>query len=273
MEMKVFIIILLFFINGCYRYPMHYNPHGNIISKRFDVKDIDSSFSKIKINKTSNYAILDQYKLPSCKILYDDGSYEYIYINDSYSQPDEIKSKLIKSGYNIGSNVVKTGSKLSLYVFKFNKKNVVTSAIHENNIFNTIDRYENINIENQKNKVDQFVYFQKLALGTKKGTIFRELGKPIYSELKNNEENWLLLLDNSSKTNLTVLEQKLRGLNSPFKNNEINKYMFINYEIGTKIAVLNFIDSKLVSKNRFTIMDLKSEKDYIENKNRNHRNL
>ena len=293
--MKKIIFLSLVVMTACTSYTFSpkyvYTPQKNlddalyqfVPSETIGKENEQSIRNYVKIGVTNSKDIIAKYKRPSTKILYNDGKFAYIYYFDNKLMPnnkDTIHEK--RMGFSKIGIVEETTVICS---FIFNTNNILDKFEFVNNSLGSEDRYTDISstqdsskgLPNNADKPNPEQYLDAICSGIQKGTIFRTIGKPNFSEKIGGKEYWYynlsdLYVDFIRSKTLTSAEieflqnySKNLSMGSPLHGSlkrEVhfdNKYFFATASPGTKIYYLEFTQDKLSVKGFFTIVALTEE--------------
>lgn len=141
-----------------------------------------SVISFVQIGETTNIDILKKYKKPFTKFIFNDGRYSYNY----YMLNEKPKYKGIFSNINI---IEKDSKYIS---FTFNSEGKLTKFSYSEDGLDDINKYDMVSVELDEN-IDirnMLSIFNDIKIGSKKGHVFRKMGKPMTTRTEDEIEIW-----------------------------------------------------------------------------------
>ncbi len=171
-------------------------------SKKLKNETEQSVKQTYQIQKSTNRDVLEKMKEPQSKTIYSNGKYRYSYIYFKYSafKPYEnmqtspfSKTVIVEIDYSD----IKSTSK-SLW-FEFDSNNILTDMYFQNGFNNeesqVVSKYKFIDLP-MKPEIERFEklsdneFLHKITIGMTKGSVFRIIGKPYFSNERNGKETW-----------------------------------------------------------------------------------
>lgn len=203
---KFFCLLICGFISGCA------NPllMGAYISKPGDMiasETEESVRSVVQINKTTAEDIFYLYNMPTQRLDFNNGSFQFIYYiekdSDAYYRND------MTTKYVGKENIVDIDA--SIFIFSFDTEGILTDFYVDNDILGGNSRYNNQYMQNsyEEKTFDEILEnLRSTKLNAKKGAIFRKFGAPEAECIIDGKDIWLFTILNHYEESAPMMFNK-----------------------------------------------------------------